>query len=58
VATAKKRPRHRRRGQFIREETPRKGRYVSDASYVQPTLRRTIAQAKNVGGRKDLHRLT
>jgi hypothetical protein len=43
---AKKKPRPKAR-QFIREETPRKGRGVSDASQRQSRVRRTIDQAKN-----------
>jgi hypothetical protein len=50
---AKKKPRPKAR-QFIREETPRKGRGVSDASQRQSRVRRTIDQAKNACvGRKN-----
>src|SRR5580700_7428420 len=45
-AQAKKKPRPKAR-QFIREETPRKGRGVRDASHPQSRVRRTIDQAEN-----------
>ena len=52
----KKKPRPTAR-QFIREETPRKGRGVSDASQLQSRVRRTIDQAENapIFGKKARH---